>query len=144
MDAADLSVVTKIEKETFPVPFSGSLFLKFMDQDAFYCWVVLSGNEVIGYLIYSCAADEIDILNIAVSSKMRGKGVGNTLMGYLYQHAGELGGERIFLEVRPSNEEAIKFYEHLGFVKVGVRPGYYHDSGEDALVYSKDIEVQDH
>lgn len=139
MEDSDLEAVVRVEEESFPLPFSGSLFLKFMDQDAFHCWVIVSGKEVVGYLVYSVEADEADILNIAVDEKWRRKGVGSLLIKHMMEHASGLGGQHIFLEVRASNEVAKAFYKKWEFFQVGVRHGYYHDTGEDALVFSREI-----
>jgi len=139
MEVEDLNAVVKIEEETFPMPFSGSLFHKFMDQEAFHCWVIESNKEVIGYMIYSVAADEVDIMNIAVEKQWRRRGIGSMLMEHMMEHAAGLGGEHIFLEVRPSNLLAQAFYQKWGFFQIGTRPGYYHDTGEDALVFSREI-----
>lgn len=137
MVESDLERVVEIEEETFPVPFTRGLFEKFMRHECFYCYVILISGKIGGYAVYSVAADEVDLLNIAIAKPEQHKGYGTQLMDHVLSHSAELGGKRIYLEVRPSNKAAQAFYEKYGFFQVGVRRGYYQDSGEDALVYMK-------
>ena len=139
MQEADLVEVARIEKEIFPMPFSRALFKKFLMQKAYHCFAALVGGKVIGYILYSLVVDEADLANIAVDAHLRRCGVGELLMDKMFDHLRTAGGGKIFLEVRPSNTDAQAFYQRLGFLKVGRRPGYYHDSGEDALVFMKEI-----
>jgi ribosomal-protein-alanine N-acetyltransferase len=94
-------------------------------------------GEVGGYGIMSYGAGEAHILNICIREDLRGGGLGRRLMLYLIDRARGAGMQDAFLEVRPSNPNAIALYESLGFVRVGTRKGYYqaHQGREDALVY---------
>ena len=76
------------------------------------------------------------LLNIAVSPSHQGQGVGRALLSYLKTFASTLSQEEIWLEVRASNQTAIKLYENLDFVEVDVRTAYYptHNGREDALI----------
>lgn len=139
MENGDLDSVLRIEEDSFNLPFSRGLFEKFMRQEDFYCWVALHGEELVGYAVYAVAADEVDLLNIAIDKRWRRRGIGSLMVRHILEQLMELGSRRIFLEVRPSNTVAMAFYDKLGFFQIGIRPGYYHDSGEDALVYSRDI-----
>ncbi len=139
MQEADLDEAVRIEEETFPMPFSRELFQKFLVQEAYHCHVALIDDRLVGYILYSLVVDESDLANIAVDACSRRRGVGESLMNTMFDHIERAGGGRIFLEVRPSNMDAQAFYQRLGFFEVGRRRAYYHDSGEDALVFTKEI-----
>ena len=100
---------------------------------------VLEINGVInGYLVYSLVLDEAELLNIAVAPTLRGRGYGTQLLEYLIETNRGVAS-RLLLEVRHSNRSAIDLYNTHGFVKQGVRKGYYPTSygREDAwmMVY---------
>ena len=98
-------------------------------------------GEITGFVAGRRVMDEAEILNIAVGKKWRRRGDGNALMGEMLKEFRRLEVRRVFLEVRESNLEAIKFYEGLGFVQVGRREGYYRDPVEGALVLEKKLEI---
>jgi ribosomal-protein-alanine N-acetyltransferase len=92
-------------------------------------------GRVAGYLYARAAADEAEILNLAVAAGDRRGGVGRALVSAaLGQMAGPV--RQVFLEVRASNETARRFYESLGFREVGHRRRYYRRPREDAIVMS--------
>lgn len=91
-------------------------------------------SQVVGYLIYWVAAGEMHILNLAVHPRWRRRGVARLLLTTGLKRARDRGAHTAWLEVRPSNQPALALYESLGFVPVGRRPGYYEDTGEDALI----------
>jgi ribosomal-protein-alanine N-acetyltransferase len=78
--------------------------------------------------------DEAHITNIAVHPGHRRRGVGRLLMETLMKEAVRLNMERMTLEVRVSNKEAISLYKSLGFEEGGIRKGYYSNNREDALI----------
>jgi ribosomal-protein-alanine N-acetyltransferase len=89
-------------------------------------------GEVVGFSVWQAAAEgEVELLNLAVAEKARRQGVGRALVE-------AMTGKRIWLEVRVSNERAIRFYESLGFVRRGLRRNYYRDPVEDAVVMSRE------
>ena len=71
--------------------------------------------------------------NIAIEPAQRRQGIATALLEHLFEQADQ-PGEQYTLEVRTSNEPAIALYELFGFESAGVRPGYYHDNKEDALI----------
>lgn len=88
-------------------------------------------GEVAGFVVFRLVADdEGEILNLAVDPGMRRRGAGTRLL----RHALAAGAPVWYLEVRASNETAIRFYERAGFRAVGTRHGYYSDPAEDAVV----------
>jgi len=80
-------------------------------------------------------------LTIAVHPQYRQRRLGSALLLYLLEEGGRLGAQRMFLEVRASNLQALRLYARLGFQKTMIRQGYYSDNGEDALVLVRKIGV---
>lgn len=98
------------------------------------------------YCILFPAVDELHLLNITVSPKLRRLGIGVKMMNAIEGIAAQQNMPRIILEVRPSNESALKLYQRLGYEQIGVRKNYYPvdaTSGlrEDALVLAKSIKL---
>lgn len=98
------------------------------------------------YCILFPAVDELHLLNITVSPKLRRLGIGVKMMNAIEGVAAQQNMPRIILEVRPSNESALKLYQRLGYEQIGVRKNYYPvdaTSGlrEDALVLAKSIKL---
>ena len=90
---------------------------------------------VVGYAVAVIALDEADLVKITVSEKERAKGYGKKLLESMKEILAGKGVTDIILEVRISNEAAITLYEHAGFVKEGIRPGFYSNPSEDAALY---------
>jgi ribosomal-protein-alanine N-acetyltransferase len=82
--------------------------------------------------------DEAHITTIAMRESHRGRGLGELLLGSLIMAAGEMGSDRVTLEVRVSNAVAQNLYRKYGFREEGVRPRYYSDNGEDAYIMTAD------
>ena len=78
-----------------------------------------------GFILSRLAADEAEILTIAVEAASQGKGVGRALLSENLRQAANAGAKAMFLEVDKMNAPAVALYQRLGFVKVGERPGYY-------------------
>jgi ribosomal-protein-alanine N-acetyltransferase len=93
-----------------------------------------SSGTVAGYVIALAAADECEILNIAVSATSRRTGLGGTLLDSALERAAARGAEQFYLEVRESNEAAKRLYASRGFNELSRRRKYYRDPVEDALV----------
>ncbi len=96
--------------------------------------VSVIGNEVVGFILSSRYADVWHILNVGVRPDHWRRGIARTMMAEVFDRAHELPHLGFTLEVRVSNAAAIALYRRLGFVDHGVRPGYYSDNNEDALV----------
>jgi ribosomal-protein-alanine N-acetyltransferase len=103
---------------------------------------LLSGRQVVGFIISRIAADEAEILSVAIASNQRGRGLSRNLVG---QHLGYLlghGVQRVFLEVEENNMPAVKLYQRAGFRVVGKREQYYSDASGaklNALVMQRDL-----
>jgi len=129
---SDLPAVIAIERRSFPTPWSLAMFVLELSKPSGICLAASSGDELLGYLVCSRYDQAWHLMNVAVAPERRRAGVAAGLISHLFEEAGE---ELPFtLEVRVSNRQAIAMYERFGFRSAGVRPRYYHDNGEDALI----------
>jgi [ribosomal protein S18]-alanine N-acetyltransferase len=102
-------------------------------------WVAEEEGEIVGFLAARSAADELEILNLAVGPEWRCRGIGCGLMAAALTDASRTGASRVFLEVRESNLPARSFYAGLGFAENGRRRAYYRHPAEDALVLTRPV-----
>jgi N6-L-threonylcarbamoyladenine synthase/protein kinase Bud32 len=134
-EETDLERVVALERATFPVPWTRGMFLDELLQGDSRAWFVADSPwGVVGYAGLMEVDDEGHLLNLAVRRDARGKGIGSALLAAVFGEAERRGLERLTLEVRPSNATARALYARAGFAEEGRRPGYYADTGEDALV----------
>ena len=158
MTAADLDSVLAIEAVSHIHPwtkgnFSDSLFAGHWA----YCVRPHLADAVKGsyldpeilwaYCILFPAVDELHLLNITVSPKLRRLGIGVKMMNAIEGVAAQQNMPRIILEVRPSNEAALHLYQSLGYEQIGLRKNYYpvdavNGLREDALVLAKSIKLE--
>lgn len=133
----DLALVSDIERRSYDFPWSHGVFRDCV-LAGYTCLVLQHGNEVVGYAILSVAAGEAHILNLCVDPGFRGLGYGERLLDELIDRARYAEVNTIFLEVRPSNSNALSLYRKKGFNKIAKRPAYYQSKGgrEDATVLS--------
>jgi ribosomal-protein-alanine N-acetyltransferase len=127
--------VMRIEAQVYPRPWSSALFLQEIVRraDRIYLAARYEG-DVIGYGGLITSGLEAHITTIAVDPAYHRTGVGTKLMVGLLDAAIERGAKTLSLEVRRSNYAAQNMYEKFGFRPVGLRPGYYVETGEDAIV----------
>lgn len=131
----DIPEIGAIEAESFPTPWSEQAFISELTQNRFAHYIVMElEGRIIGYAGMWIIYDEAHVTNIAVASEFRGRSLGARLMMELGLRAHRMGAERITLEVRPSNTVARNMYRKFGFQPNGIRPGYYSDNGEDAII----------
>jgi ribosomal-protein-alanine N-acetyltransferase len=129
---SDLPSVISIERRSFPTPWSLAMFVLELSKPSGICLAATRGEELAGYVVCSRYDQVWHLMNVAVSPDHHAQGVAGALLRRLF---GDGGGALPFtLEVRVSNQRAIGMYEHFGFRSAGVRPRYYHDNGEDALI----------
>jgi ribosomal-protein-alanine N-acetyltransferase len=129
---SDLPAVIAVERRSFPTPWSLAMFVLELSKPSGICLAATAGDELLGYLVCSRYDQVWHLMNIAVAPERRRRGVAGRLIERLLAEA---KGELPFtLEVRVSNRPAIAMYERFGFRSAGVRPRYYHDNGEDALI----------
>lgn len=138
MIESDLAAVTAIEQASYATPWSGEHFRNEIAAD--YSWPLVAVEEgtVVGYLCLMCLFEEAQILNIAVSPDLRGRGIARLLLERAFVLAREKGAEVMALEVRASNSTAISLYTGLGFTPAGIRSRYYEHT-EDAVLMEKPL-----
>lgn len=108
------------------------------DSNSFFR-IVETGKHVIGYLLARNIADESEIINLCIAREHRKKGFGGFLLDDYIRFCRRQSIHKIFLEVRRSNENAVKLYQRYGFVETGRRRNYYGNPLEDALLMSFDL-----
>ena len=135
MHADDVAAVGILERASYQFPWSEPIFHDCL-RVGYLCRVLESPDRIVGYGIASMGAGEAHILNLCVAEALRGRGVARRLLLSLLKRAERAGQHWAFLEVRPSNEPALRLYRDLGFVEVGRRRDYYQAVGgrEDAIV----------
>lgn len=134
MTAADLAAVAALEAEIFSMPWSLQGFADTMGREDVLFLVAYEEEKLLGYVGVYCTSDEGEITNVAVAQSARRRGVGRALLNELICLLTDRGIVRIVLEVRASNEAAIRLYEQEGFTVVGTRKNFYEKPTEDAYV----------
>ena len=135
MKESDLDRVMAIDEASFAVPWSRkSLEDDLRGNPAARYLVIEEDGKVIGFGGMWFVLDECQVTNVAVDPACRGRGVGTALMDAMVQLAADSGMSSMTLEVRRSNEPAIRLYAAHNFRKVGCRKGYYEDNHEDAVI----------
>ncbi|HZP36976.1 MAG TPA: ribosomal protein S18-alanine N-acetyltransferase [Methylomirabilota bacterium] len=135
MTLDDLDDVLAIERASFQTPWSRGAFRYELTQNRVArCLVARLAGRLVGYLCLWEIGHEIHITNLAAHPELRRRGVARALLGAVLADARARAVSLAFLEVRPTNAEALGLYESLGFRVIGRRKGYYFDTGEDALV----------
>lgn len=133
----DTEKITQMETEYFTDSWSeNSVKLQIQNQRII---VLKFSDDIIGYCIFMIAADEGEILRIAINKNMRMAGMGKKLLGAVLSEMKESGCSEVFLEVRISNEGAAALYKSTGFKEIGIRKGYYSDNHEDAKLFKLEI-----
>ena len=130
---ADLPQVIAIERRAFTTPWSLAMFVLELSKPSGICLAALRGGRLVGYLVCSRYDTVWHVMNVAVDDRLRRQGIAQTLLSRLFAQA-DAPGEQYTLEVRPSNDAAIRLYEAFGFHAAGKRRGYYHDNREDAVI----------
>jgi ribosomal-protein-alanine N-acetyltransferase len=141
--ARDLAAIERIERTSYPTPWSRSMFASELAKPTSISLGAFSGEtgELLGYLVISRYVDAWHVMNVAVAPEHRRQGIAIALFERLFELTSSDGRRGYTLEVRVSNEAAIRLYERLGFRSRGVRRGYYTDNREDALVMWRDPEL---
>lgn len=136
----DLDAVVAIEQRAYAFPWTRGIFRDCL-RAGYPAWLVEEAGAIAGYGVLSVAADEAHILNVCTAPEAQGRGHGRRLLRALVQLARAHGAQRLFLEVRPSNPQAIALYHAEGFNEIGRRPRYYpaKDGREDAIVMAMEL-----
>jgi ribosomal-protein-alanine N-acetyltransferase len=144
MTVEDIMQVVEIEKQSFSTPWSSYAFHCELADNEFAHYLIVTSEEspqkVLGYGGMWIILDEVHITNIAIAPQYRGQKLGEFLLAGMLALALQKKAARITLEVRASNTRAQKLYRKMGFKPAGVRPGYYADTNEDALIMWKELQ----
>lgn len=137
MQRKDVSGVAQMEAEYFSEPWSAQAFLDVLDKKEYLYMVAAEGEEIIAYCGMYQVLGEGNITQVAVRSDMRGKGIARKLLQDFMQIGKMSGVDAYTLEVRVSNQSAIRAYEACGFVTECVRKDFYAAPKEDAFIMWK-------
>ena len=135
----DVLILLDIEARCFPTPWTREQFELCLKHKAYHAFGFKEGASLLGYVSFYRVEDEMEILNIAVRPESRRQGLASRMLASVLQIGAGLGTRQVFLEVRRSNAAARRLYEKHGFAPSGVRPGYYRDTGEDAILMRAEI-----
>ena len=141
MEPAHLDQVAELEKICFPEdPWSRRLI-----EEALACENTVSllalaeDGGVLGYLFFTTVLDEGGVDNMAARPAARRQGIASALLDAFRRYGREHGLGSLFLDVRPSNQEALALYEKLGYREVGRRKNYYLVPKEDAIIMKLEL-----
>jgi ribosomal-protein-alanine N-acetyltransferase len=135
MTHADLGAVQAIEKASFTTPWPSYAYRNELETNRLAHYLVVRvGPEVIAYAGIWLMVDEAHVTTFAVAPAWRRRRIGERLLIALLDLAVSRGAREATLEVRLSNLAARRLYEKYGFRPVGIRPRYYSDDHEDALI----------
>lgn len=139
-DAADLDAVAALEAESFTNPWTRDMLHRELAESPVARLYVLRLPDAAVAAFCSCwiVAGELHVNTLAVRHDRRRAGLGLTLMRRVLDLAAAEGAARATLEVRQSNEPALRLYDRLGFRRVAVRPRYYTEPVEDAVILWRD------
>jgi [ribosomal protein S18]-alanine N-acetyltransferase len=129
---ADLPQVVAIERRAFTTPWSLAMFVLELSKPSGVCLAAVVETELAGYLVCSRYDTVWHVMNVAVDPDRRRRGIASALIAALLERIGD--DAQVTLEVRRSNAGALALYERFGFRSAGVRPRYYADNGEDAVI----------
>jgi ribosomal-protein-alanine N-acetyltransferase len=137
----DVDRVLEIEREGFAHPWSRELVERELDHAWSRLLLAEDGpaGAVVGYIVFWIVHDEVHVLNVATTLAARRRGVGRALMNAAEEEGRRRGARLSTLEVRRSNAAAIALYLGLGYRQIGVRPNYYAEEREDAIVMVKQL-----
>jgi ribosomal-protein-alanine N-acetyltransferase len=145
---ADLPQVVALERRAFTTPWSLAMFVLELSKPSGVCLAAVAGeappkadagderaargSQLVGYLVCSRYDTVWHVMNVAVDPDRLRRGIASALIAALLERVGE--DAELTLEVRRSNTGALALYERFGFRSAGVRPRYYADNGEDAVI----------
>ena len=137
MTLADVPAVHEIDTLSFSLPWPERSFrFELSENPAARGWVAEADGRIAGMLMLWFVVDEAHIATIATHPDFRQQGIGEQILLTALREVHEEGARRAFLEVRASNTAAQALYKKHGFIVDGVRPRYYRDNNEDALLMS--------
>ena len=137
MTPEDVPFISKLEEETFSMPWSADSFLEMISKEDARYYVAQMDGRLLGGCGLLMIAGEGNITNVVIAPEARNQGIGTEMLKHLMEEGNREGITAYTLEVRVSNAAAIHVYEKLGFVSEGIRPGFYEKPTEDAMIFWK-------
>jgi [ribosomal protein S18]-alanine N-acetyltransferase len=145
LELRDLNAIERIERDSYRTPWSRSMFAGELAKPSAVSLGAFEPEtgELLGYLIISRYVDAWHVMNLAVAPGYRRRRIAASLLERLFELTAGEDRRGYTLEVRVSNDVAIRLYEQAGFRARGIRRGYYTDNREDALIMWRDPVVRD-
>lgn len=135
MNEIVLNQIFEIEKNSFPSDYwSLSSIRDSINDNSYYFDKILDGETVVGYVFFKLSFDEAELVKIAINNNYRNLGHAYALLNKSIDQLRVKDIKKIFLEVRSSNDIAIKLYRSIGFEQIGSRKNFYHNPIEDAII----------
>ncbi|MEX2109472.1 MAG: ribosomal protein S18-alanine N-acetyltransferase [Gemmatimonadaceae bacterium] len=141
----DLTEIARIERTSFADPWTEESFRRLLDTEPAIFLVAKNAPDaaVAGYVVAFSVGQDGEILNVAVATDFRGRGLAGQMLDAALIELAARGVRTAFLEVRESNEAALGLYRSRNFSEIGRRREYYRRPVEDALVMRRVLEVAD-
>ena len=134
MNEADIPALVAMEATAFYDAWNENMLRNELQNELTTYLVMESEGKIIGYAGFWLVAGEAQVTRVAIAEGLRGQGLGTRLTAAMVSKAWELGAEAVTLEVRESNVAAQRAYLTCGFASEGVRPNYYEDNHENAII----------
>ena len=137
MTLEDIPAVHEIDSLSFSLPWPERSFrFELAENPAARGWVAEADGRIAAMLVLWFIIDEAHIATIATHPDYRRQGIGEKILIHALREVHAEGARRAFLEVRASNTAAQSMYKKYGFIVDGLRPKYYRDNNEDAILMS--------
>lgn len=130
-DKKILEDIEEIEKESFNEPWLKEVYMKLIEKDNVFVYGAKADNRLVGFILIMDMIDVLEVIRIAIKKEYRRQGMGEDILREFISDS----DKDIFLEVRTSNEKAIKLYKKIGFELLNIRKNYYKDTNESALIF---------
>ena len=143
LQARHIQAVAALENRIFSDPWSQNTLRGELESPLSRWFVLEEGGRVLGYVATMNIAGEVHVTNVAVDPQHRRRGYARLRLWHAMRFARQSGAFCMTLEVRESNAPAIALYRALGFAPVGLRPRYYHDPEESALLMTLQLSEEE-
>ncbi len=130
----DAVAMAAVSERSLDLPWQAKDFADAVDNPQALAYVAADVQGPFGYVVLYHAADEGEIPSVAVDANHRRCGAAQQMLEAVFADAAKRGVRKVFLEVRQSNAPALALYEHMGFLRVGVRKNFYANPTEDACL----------
>lgn len=134
--------VLHIERDAYPEPWTFNMLRDEVDQASRYFCLMYEQDILVGYGGFWMLLDEAHITRVTIVSEQRGRGLSRILTHHILDKAVASGARYARLEVRENNTPALRLYDGLGFIRDGLRKGYYQHTNENAILMSKSLGIQ--